>query len=440
MVLRKNFLILKNPQFSQDIREILKGSLWSLGTRIFSLGIGYINTIILARLLGAEIIGVNSLTASIFAFAGLFANFGFPNVLVRYASQYEEDSVLSFIVSRIFFTSLIIAITISLFIAVFSDVISRRFFHITLLKDYLILYSLAFPFSIISNEMVETIRGLRKISVSESIRNSMSLINLFSILLLYYVFKIKDTLPAIAYDIIVFTVFFISFFSFLRIFHRRKVTKRSRIAFKEVIDTSLPLLITSSMMVIIANTDRVMLGYFSTPSEVGIYSIAFKLSLLASIGGVSINMILAPKISQLYWKKKIEELKQVVSFGSKLFFYTSFPVMVFFLIFPSFILSIFGKEFIAGKWVLIILAFSQLVNAASGPVGYFLMMTGKEKTYRNIVIFSAIVNVILNYLLIPGLGSIGAALGSCIATVLWNIVGLAYIWARFKMYIGYRPF
>ncbi len=369
-----------------EYREILHGSAWSLGTKVVSLGAGYINTLLVARLLGAEVVGVNSLTVSFFAIVGLVAGLGFPTALVRFASQYENDSALGGIVRKVVLTSFLFASFVSLLVIIFSRWIALDVFAEPLLRIYFILYAVVFPFSVAGGEFIETIRGLRKINVSESIRNSMSLINFFSILLLYYVFKVRETLPAVANVIIVMTVFSVALIMFLKIFRKREIKAHSSVPFKVVLETALPLLLTSSMMVIIANTDKLMLGYFSNSKEVGIYSIAYKLSLLASIAVTSVNMILAPKISQLYWSCRIEELKRVVRFGARLFFYSSLPVMLLYLILPDFILGIFGKEFTAGKYVLIILSFSQMINAFSGPVGYFLMMTGREKVFRNIVV------------------------------------------------------
>ena len=95
------------------------------------------------------------------------------------------------------------------------------------------------------------------------------------------------------------------------------------------------------------------------------------------------------------------------------------------------LLGIFGNEFIVGKTALLILLFGQIINILCGSVGYILMMTNKQEILRNIIIFSAFLNIILNILLIPKYGINGAAISSAISVAVWNIYSLIYIYRKY---------
>jgi O-antigen/teichoic acid export membrane protein len=95
---------------------------------------------------------------------------------------------------------------------------------------------------------------------------------------------------------------------------------------------------------------------------------------------------------------------------------------------------LFGKEFIAGTGVLYILLLGQLSNTFSGSLALILQMTGNEKVFRNILTLGLIINVLLNIILIPRIGMIGAAIASAISLIVWNVLSLIYIKRTFSFW------
>jgi O-antigen/teichoic acid export membrane protein len=87
-----------------------------------------------------------------------------------------------------------------------------------------------------------------------------------------------------------------------------------------------------------------------------------------------------------------------------------------------------------------ILLVGRLINIVSGSVGYLMNMTGYQKEYNYIMIISAVINIVLNYFLIPIYGIEGAAMASAISMVLWNIASVVFVKIKMKIYAGYIPF
>ena len=93
-------------------------------------------------------------------------------------------------------------------------------------------------------------------------------------------------------------------------------------------------------------------------------------------------------------------------------------------------MGLFGQEFVSGSPALIILSGAQLVNAAAGSVGLTLMMTGHERSTAYGLFVSAVVNVVLNAVLIPQFGVVGAAVATATSTILWNVLLIIEVYRK----------
>ena len=90
--------------------------------------------------------------------------------------------------------------------------------------------------------------------------------------------------------------------------------------------------------------------------------------------------------------------------------------------FGGLFLTIFGGDFAVGQSALNVLSITKIFNAACGMQALTLTMTGFEKDVVFGVGAGALLNTLLNLLLIPGLGIMGAAIASTSGMVCWNII------------------
>jgi O-antigen/teichoic acid export membrane protein len=204
---------------------------------------------------------------------------------------------------------------------------------------------------------------------------------------------------------------------------------------KEWLRVSLPLLLIDGMLVVLKQTDIIMLGAIRGPDEAGIYSAASRISNLVVFALAAINAILAPMISELYITGKIKELQRIVTLAAQAIFVFTMMFSIILAGFGKFALSLFGAEFVVTYVPLLILLSGQIVNALAGSVGLIMIMTGHQNQAGAIVAVSAAVNVILNALLIPLIGLVGAAISTTFTMVLWNIAMLVYVQRR----LGINP-
>jgi O-antigen/teichoic acid export membrane protein len=97
-------------------------------------------------------------------------------------------------------------------------------------------------------------------------------------------------------------------------------------------------------------------------------------------------------------------------------------------------MGIFGQGFVAGALVLILLGGGELVNAGAGSVAYILMMTGRSKIILLNSSILCVLNISLNYMLIPRYGIIGAGIATGLSIALIYILRLAEVYYFLKIH------
>jgi len=158
-----------------------------------------------------------------------------------------------------------------------------------------------------------------------------------------------------------------------------------------------------------------------------------QISSLISFILLVINAPLAPAIARLYSEQQLVQLQYAITKSARLVFLLSLPVAAFIIIFGGWILMIFGADFTEGAKALSILATGQLVNITMGSVGIILVMTGHEKTLAISFGVAAIVNLALNFLLIPRWGINGAATATATSMIIWNVTLMIIIRRKLQL-------
>nr|WP_321229341.1 MATE family efflux transporter [uncultured Psychroserpens sp.] len=281
----------------------------------------------------------------------------------------------------------------------------------------------------------EVIRGLKKLIPSEFYRNILRFGSLLIVVILLIKLKREDVfldffIATFALTAIVTTIHVI--ISLKTIKSEKRVDKAST-SYREIISISLPMTISFLALLIMQSIDVIMLKNYYEYNIVAYYGVIMRVSFLISIVLMSINAIISPLISKLFFSKKKKDLITLMNKSIKLNFLLTFPLILFLLIFPKFVLSFFGDNYKASSNVLIIILLGQIINVFSGSVGVYLNMTGRQLIFQRILIITLIINVIFNLTLIPVYGMLGAAISTSISLIIWNISGVFYIYKKDKI-------
>ncbi|BAY21481.1 polysaccharide biosynthesis protein [Calothrix sp. NIES-2100] len=206
-------------------------------------------------------------------------------------------------------------------------------------------------------------------------------------------------------------------------------------AYREWLNIAVILLIQQASFGILSQTDTVMIGSFIGPEAAGIYNAAVKTAAWTSFVLQIVNMVAAPVFTTLYTKGDIPELQKVVSCVTNWIFWPTVAMTLLLMTFTQPILNLFGAGFVEASLSLKILIMGQMVNALCGSVGILMIMTGHQNKSLPVIVASALLNIVLNAILIPIFNITGAAIATSFTMIVWNI----WLGALVVKYVGVRP-
>ncbi|MDP9330335.1 MAG: oligosaccharide flippase family protein [Actinomycetota bacterium] len=183
-------------------------------------------------------------------------------------------------------------------------------------------------------------------------------------------------------------------------------------------------------------TEIVILGFLAPTTTIGIFGAARRLSALISALLASMAILLHPIIADLHHTGRNAELDKIFKASTRWLFTIGLPVCLMEVILAPSILRLFGKDFEHGAVALAILALGQLVNVGTGTFAGLQAMAGYARlTLLNSLLF-LVLSVVLDLLLIPSLGLLGAAL-ACSGSIV--VVNVLRVW-QIRRDLGISPY
>ena len=197
-----------------------------------------------------------------------------------------------------------------------------------------------------------------------------------------------------------------------------KITMPSFSTIKPYFPFALPLLPVALGHILINVGDRYVIGYFLGSGSVGIYSASYSIGLLLSFFFAPIPIVLFPTISNLFENNKIEEIKKHLQYSLKFFLMLAIPSFFGLLILSkSILVTLTTQEFLQGYMIVPVIALSIMVYNISDLNNQIITLFKKTKVSAVINIIAALLNIIMNVVLIPIYGIMGAAVSTLITFV-----------------------
>jgi O-antigen/teichoic acid export membrane protein len=420
-------------KLSQDLHlsELIKGSTVSFFYKLIGMFFGYIFSIIVARWYGADTMGMYALSLTVLNIFVTIGVFGFDNALVKFITEYrtqKRKELVKEVYKKSLYFSLIVSLSLSLFLYFNAGNFAVLLFKNIELTPYFKIAAIGIlPFSIIKlNSAV--FRGHKDIKFFSFFQSVSILFIAILILTILHLIDEDKKYTILSHIIAIIVSFILSIYYIDKKYSMQLLSKNSSLLkFKEIVKVSFPMLLTSSMVLMIGWSDTLMLGYFQTTNEVGIYSVVYKISLFAIFMQGVVASISMPKFSEIYSKKDFKLLNQVVYKSTIMTLLSSLTIILILIFFGEYILSLFGNEFTVGYSTLIVLLIGSTVSIFCGPVGTLMNVVDEEKMLFYLLFTSAILNILLNLYMIPTYGYLGAAVSSSFSILFWNIFAVFYL-------------
>jgi O-antigen/teichoic acid export membrane protein len=169
-------------------------------------------------------------------------------------------------------------------------------------------------------------------------------------------------------------------------------------------------------------TPFVLLPMLADAAEAGQYNVAHRLAAQLGLLMLVVASITSARFAAHHEQRNHTDLRRLAGQATRTLIMLGLPPAVVLLMYGEAILALFGDEFLTGATALQILVIGQLVNLATGPVGYLLAMTGHERALRNVLLATMMLMAPLAMVLIPVFGASGAAAAVAFAMTLHNVI------------------
>jgi O-antigen/teichoic acid export membrane protein len=423
--------------FNKEKASTLKGRLarsasGSFGLRIASTGLSFITGVLLARLLGAT--GYGTYTYAM-AWVGLLAvpgALGLDKLLVREVAVYETKSEWCLMKGLLRWANqavLIVSLGVALLAALICSIFASSQDSLVLISFWIAMISL--PLLTLTRLRQAVLKGLNRVIAGQVPEMLIQPILFICFIGVAYLLLGKNlTTPwTLGINIAATGIAFIVGTAVLlkTLPHPIKETPPSY-KIREWMKSALPFMLITSMQIINARTDLLMLGAMKGPKEAGIYAVANRGAELITFILLAVNTALAPTVASLHAAGDMKKLQDVVTKSTRIILLFSLPIGLALIVFGHWFLILFGEAFTQGRNPLAILSLGQLINASMGSVGPLLVMTGHERNVATGVGISAALNIILNVLLIPRWGVTGAATATASSMITWNILLAVWVY------------
>jgi len=403
----------------------------------FLLILSFITNAVITRSLGADQYGLYVLSTRVLEIFMMIASFGFGLTIVRTVSFQHAVGNHSRIKGTINYSFKALLVT-SVFLVVagfmFNKMISVRLFHRPELSPLLGILLLSVPITTMTLVAVSALNGLKKIRESVLVTNVINPLQflILAVFVLQMDYGLKGLVWVFTFTGI--TGLFFAWFFLNKIYLSRYKTEKAYHASGELWRFSTPLFFNQLLNNAVRWIPVFVMGFYLSNSEIGIFNVALKISLLVSFALGAFQLIFAPVMAEQFALKNSTIINQLNKTITKWIFSSALMVFSILFLYSNTFLEIFGTEFKAGKIILIILMTGELINAGVGLAGNLLIMSGRPQlAFVNSLVSFFLVSL-LSFMLIPVYGAKGAAFAIAAAVLLVNLLRICEIWYLEKIH------
>ena len=404
--------------------SFLKSGASLLLLQMAGMGLSLGVSVLLARQLGPSQFGIYSFALALATLISVPVQFGLPPLVVRETARllYENNVRRMFALWR---WSALIAFLASAAIFTAVLLLGSLIFAAYITKSLLVATVLLVPLLAFGMLRAAALRGLGHVVMGQVpetiIRPGLILLLLLAILGLGHEI---DALSAMVLNVVGTSLTFVAGALMLA---RAAPSSRSGMAppipHYDWLRAAMFLGVTSAAVVINRNLDIAMLGSLRSATEVGQYKVSVTLAMVSATALNVLNLLIQPQVARLNAAGDIDAIKRLVTKVARLSFVVGLCcAAVFLLLGEEVIARSFGAEYSAAYPAMSILIAGQIFNTCFGPVMLVLNMMGQERTTMSSVIVAAGGNIVLNALLIPPFGTLGAAMATAATFLLWNVL------------------
>lgn len=404
----KNFKENINNIFQNSgFRRYFTSTSWLLGERILRIIAGLFVYIYVARYLGPEKYGLYSYIIAFVALFGPISSLGLEEILVKNLVKNIEKKL--YYLGTAFwlkFIGAILAFSVIILVIQFLSNDKTTNFYILIVASGLIFQ----PFQVINFYF-------RSIVLSKYVSLCLMAQLIFSSLLkLFFIYIEADLFWFVLVTLLDYILLAISYMIIYIFKKNESFFKNFKISIaKKLFISAWPLIISSVMIVIYMKIDQVMIKELLSDKDVGLYSVVVKISeswyFVPTVitGSFFPAIINAKRKSEKIYYQRIQHLYDLILW---LTIIVAIPITIFS---DEIIITLFGIEFLSAADILSVHIWQGVFVGLGVASAKWLIAENLQKVLTLNTIIGALLNVSLNFVLIPKMGIMGAAISTIIS-------------------------
>lgn len=377
--------------------------------------------ILYSRTLSMEDYGLFYAVMSLLSILTVVRGIGLPSSMIYYGIKEFTKKQYSNLKTIIVFGNalqLINSVVISLLIAFFSDVVITRFLQSASHGSWVLLYMLAYFVITTISTNTSLLFSMFEQAELTAIHTHLNMILVLPLSLI--LFKVLDAykVPVISHIIsqtILFVVYGLLFYSKHEEVIKAKLGFDSKL-FKGLIRYGLLIAASTAGVIILGDIDTVLISWIKGVKAVALYNVARPTALLVSNFSTPFLVLLFPTLTMLWHSKKQKAARTTVRFLHNIALLISLPLALGMIAFSKQLINIvFGSAYVKAWAALSALAIARIVIVLYSIPSALIASIGKPGETTRIIYIGAVTNTVVDLLLIPYMGILGAALGTLTA-------------------------
>lgn len=376
---------------------------------VLSISLGFVSSILIARGLGPTNQGQFSFFVLVFGIIATYGHFGFTTSISYFMkkSKFNENDVIN---SNI---SIILLLSIFYFIIL---IIMRNIIFTNNILSLLCIWTIYYFSLLLSTMLMNIYVANENIYIYNRYLNFNVLLKIILISFLYFTNNISVISVSIVYALLEF-IKLIMMINGLKIKYKFLIKKQ---IFIEELKYGIPLYLSGLFLYLNYRADQFMIKYFIDNTALGIYALSVTLAELAKMVPDSVVSAFTGKLYNCCENEK----RNIVTMTIKLSFYVTLIISLIGICCKPLIGLLYGTDYLpAGLSMIILLIGIPFLSIGKVSSVYFYT-NGKTKMHMYIALLVLIINLVLNYFLIPIYGIYGAALTSTISYIFYGIIYL----------------
>lgn len=403
-------------------REVLLSSALAFFVRVLGAIAGFVATFFIARELGAVESGYYFLAFSVISILAAVCRMGMDNTVIRFIGGRGNETV---VMEKALLASGLFSILVSFVLYFFSSALSERVFAKPDLVPVFRSISVGVLGLALFSLAANALQALHKVTASIFVLNICVNLILIASVLTGAAERAEQLASVYSFGALANVIVGVALFYYLK-----PKGSGDTIQWRVIWASCIPLWAVTIMSQLVQWSGQFIAGAYVSSELVAQLAVAQRTAMLASFVLIAVNLVVAPRFAALHRQGDMAGLESLAIMSVKLIGVLALPVIGVMLIFPSWLMGLFGEGFAGGSLLLQILAVGQFINAITGSVGYLLMMSGHERDMRNVTLISGSTALGLTWLLTIAFGATGNAVGTAIAVATQNLLAVYFVKKR----------